>query len=165
MTGTEFHGFDIAKIETRAFRISDPVERLRFLRKAISNPANISYRTRLYGYVFLTLIILPMASDATGHSLEKITVRAPVSSGIQPDVPEVWMIEQATEHELYNNGLRIENRLAVANQLRHYRLEHRLPNSEPGPERFQPAGIVYHTTESDQLPFAVDQTRALKRAG
>ena len=39
------------------------------------------------------------------------------------------------------------------------------PGAEPGPQRSQPAGIVYHTTESDQLPFEADQARELKRVG
>src|SRR5262245_13480607 len=166
MTGTElYNGREIAKLEARALRIDDPIERLRFLRKATSASAKVTCHRRLYDYVFVLLLILPMASDATGHAPEKIFVTRAATSGIHLDLPDVWMIEQAADHELYSNGLRIENRLAVANQPRVYRLEHRLPDSEPGPQRFQPAGIVYHTTESDQLPFEIDQTRALKQTG
>jgi hypothetical protein len=35
----------------------------------------------------------------------------------------------------------------------------------PGPRRERPAGIVFHTTESDLEPFEASRNRALKRAG
>jgi hypothetical protein len=73
-------------------------------------------------------------------------------------------VEHTDEHDLYSNGLRVENGLEVANKPRSYALIFR--DSEAiGPRRSQPAGIVFHSTESDQAPFESTQKRALKRIG
>jgi hypothetical protein len=80
------------------------------------------------------------------------------------DTPVVWPVEQTSEYDLYSNGLRIENGLAISNQPRSYSLISR-GSETPGPHRSQPAGIVFHTTESDQAPFESSQKSALKRIG
>jgi hypothetical protein len=66
--------------------------------------------------------------------------------------------------KLYSNGLRIENRLAISNEPRSYRLLAR-GSGLAGPIRSQPAGIVFHTSESDQAPFEQEQRRKLQRIG
>src|SRR5262249_53702875 len=72
--------------------------------------------------------------------------------------------EQTKGYDLYSNGLRIENELAVSNKPRSYRPVSRDTESF-GPLRTQPAGIVFHTTESDQAPFDPTQSHALMRIG
>jgi hypothetical protein len=81
-----------------------------------------------------------------------------------PDAPNVWPVEQTKDYDLYSNGLRIENRLAISNEPRSYRLLAR-GSGLAGPIRTQPAGIVFHTSESDQAPFEHDQRRNLRRIG
>src|SRR5262249_32608845 len=65
-----------------------------------------------------------------------------------------------------SNGLRIETRHAVEN---HSRSFHRLtppPSGQvPGQPETQPVGIVFHTTESQQVPFEEDRRTALKKIG
>ena len=78
--------------------------------------------------------------------------------------PDIWPVEQTSEYDLYSNGLRIENRLAISNEPRSYRLIAR-ESGALGPLRTQPAGIVFHTSESDQAPFEREQKRNLKRIG
>ena len=79
-------------------------------------------------------------------------------------IPNIWPVEQTNEYDLYSNGLRIENRLAISNEPRWYCLIAR-GSGTPGPLRAQPAGIVFHTTESDQAPFDSEQKYLLKRIG
>jgi hypothetical protein len=74
-------------------------------------------------------------------------------------LPEVWQVEQSGTSETYSNGLRIDNRFVVSTHPRSYR-------TFPGPDRSaQPAGIVFHTTESRQAPFEANQNRTLQRLG
>lgn len=62
--------------------------------------------------------------------------------------------------------MRIDNRNAVANHARSYLA---FPKAQPwesnGATRTSPVGIVYHTTESRQAPFAPSANRALQRIG
>jgi hypothetical protein len=81
-----------------------------------------------------------------------------------PAVPNIWPVEHTSEYDLYSNGLRIENRLEISNEPRSYRLISR-ESGVPGALRTQPAGIVFHTSESDQAPFEREQKRILKRIG
>jgi hypothetical protein len=79
-------------------------------------------------------------------------------------VPNIWPVEVTSDYDLYSNGLRIDNRLSVCNEVRSYRLIAR-ESGAVGPLRSQPAGIVFHTSESSQLPFESEQRNFLKRVG
>jgi hypothetical protein len=72
-------------------------------------------------------------------------------------VPNIWPVEHTSEYDLYSNGLRIENRLEIGNEPRSYRLIAR-ESGVPGPLRTQPAGIVFHTSESDQALLNVSRS-------
>src|SRR6476661_6758621 len=152
-------------IEHLASHIDDPLERLRYLRTATSAPRKRFPRHSLYHLLSLVVLVIPMRSDATVHIRWNKPPKPPIVAQIQPEMPNVWIVELAKDYEVYSNGLRIETRLAVANQATSYRLESWKQSAESGPLRPQPAGIVYHTTESDQLPFEADQTHELKRVG
>lgn len=82
-------------------------------------------------------------------------------------LPNVWMVEKAGDFEVYSNGLRIEAKGATFHSARHY---HRFEKEKPEtwyraldvePET-KPAGIVFHTTESDLAPFDASQNSLLK---
>jgi hypothetical protein len=93
-------------------------------------------------------------------------------SAARADVfPDVWLVDQTSDFETYSNGLRIDDRFTAPNQKRLF-----YPVYQPGaavadidaqqPEwRSEPAGIVYHTTESDQARFTADENGRLKRIG
>ncbi|MCU1238828.1 MAG: N-acetylmuramoyl-L-alanine amidase, family 2 [Candidatus Solibacter sp.] len=74
----------------------------------------------------------------------------------------VWPVEKTSEFETYSNGLRIENQYAVGHRTRTYIAFMHDGGSE---KRSEPAGIVYHTTESLQVPFEPGQNNVLKRVG
>jgi hypothetical protein len=75
---------------------------------------------------------------------------------------DVWQVEKTRDVETFSNGLHIDDRYAVSN-------DPRVPYPVFGPIgtqsglRTQPAGIVYHTTESDQASFEENQNGALKK--
>jgi hypothetical protein len=90
--------------------------------------------------------------------------RAPAGEA-QKTVP-VWQVEQTGDSEVYSNGLRIDTRFTVANRPRLYTAFQRDGTSSVSRvRRSQPAGIVYHTTESCQAPFEAQDTPVLKRLG
>jgi hypothetical protein len=80
--------------------------------------------------------------------------------------PRAWLVENSGNAEIYSNGLRVDTKYAVPNHRRSYIA---LPNGslEPkeGERRHQPAGIVFHSSESQQAPFEEGQNTTLKRIG
>jgi hypothetical protein len=78
-------------------------------------------------------------------------------------VRAVWQVEARSGLEVYSNGLRLDNRYAVRNHPREYLA---FPPAGGAPARqSQPAGIVFHSTESQQAPFEAGHNEALKRIG
>ena len=82
-------------------------------------------------------------------------------------VSNVWLVDQSHDFETYSNGLRIDDRYQTRNEKRiFYPVYQRGAIDVAQPEwRSEPAGIVYHTTESDQARFTADQNARLKRIG
>ena len=83
-----------------------------------------------------------------------------------PDIiPNVWLVDQTHDFETYSNGLRVDDRYVKPNHRRiFYPVYQRGAIDAAQPEwRSEPAGIVYHTTESDQARFTADQNTKLKR--
>jgi hypothetical protein len=79
---------------------------------------------------------------------------------------DVWSVEKNSDFETYSNGLRIENQYAVSHRPRTYvAYTYDNPEGTGGQRRSDPAGIVYHTTESLQAPFESSQNNLLKRVG
>jgi len=160
-----FQAFSRAsEIERRAKSFTDPIERLRYLRQATASTVQCPTHWSWIPCCVLVLLTLAWKSDAlVRHPKGAITHPAPA---VTPDqtVANIWPVEQTRDFDLYSNGLRIENRLQISNQPRAYRLITR-DSETPGPLRTQPAGIVYHTSESHQAPFELEQNRALQRIG
>lgn len=69
----------------------------------------------------------------------------------QPE--KVWMVEQGDGFERYSNGARVINSHAVENRPRRYVAFKPGGTEAAGEPQSKPAGIVYHTSESDLLPF------------
>lgn len=79
---------------------------------------------------------------------------------------DVWLVEGTPQYDLFSNGLRIENAFAVQNVPRFYQVLDRSNDLRAGSEwRSDPVGIVYHTTESPQVPFDANQNDELRRYG
>jgi hypothetical protein len=152
-----------SEIERRAQSLSDPIARLRYLREATVDPAKRPVRRSRIAWCALAGLMLMWRSDAV---VRRAAVPAKPAPALvpAPAVPNIWPVEHTSEYDLYSNGLRIENRLAISNEPRSYRLIAR-ESGVHGPFRTQPAGIVFHTSESDQAPFEREQKHNLKRIG
>jgi hypothetical protein len=155
------------KTELRAKNIQDPIERLRYLRHAAARAGDgrLAAPGKWIASLVLAGMVIPLASDAIVRTPRTLAPPQPTASQPVSLIPSVWPIEQTKDYDLYSNGLRIENEFAVANEPRSYRLINARQSLPLGPQRDQPAGIVFHTTESDQAPFEAGQTHNLQRIG
>ena len=108
------------------------------------------------------------AASAAPSTLPTLPALPPVSR-MEPAVApaaDVWPVEKNSHFEIYSNGLRIENQYAVSHRPRTYVAFTNDSSGGTGGERHSdPAGIVYHTTESLQAPFESSQNNLLKRVG
>jgi hypothetical protein len=80
----------------------------------------------------------------------------------------VWLVQTTPQFDLYSNGLRVEERYATSTAPRGYLAFARdgaFAIHLSGEWRTEPAGIVYHTSESHLAPFEEDQNRSLRQAG
>jgi hypothetical protein len=155
-----------AAIERKAGKISDPIQRLQYLRQATTTPGDHAFNRRFQHLASILLLaaVVPLCSDARIRRQPDTLPRLPAVRTASFDVPNVWVVETSRDFETYSNGLRIEDRLAVANKPRSFPLISRA-GGQYGPRRSQPAGIVFHTTESDQAPFEATQKQRLQRIG
>ena len=157
-----------------ASHIANPVYRLRFLRAATADASWLRSRSRLGLWVLCTLLLpapfVPLLFTRPPSKPERPPVRvsAPqgVTSGATTQPVAVWQVDSDRDAEIYSNGLRIGVRFTVAGPPRVYRVFAR-NSAAPGAGvvRSQPAGIVFHTTESCQAPFAEQETPAIERLG
>jgi len=158
-----------ARIEKRAQAIADPIERLRYLRQAtgMAAPSGSGRRRNLLASFFLVAMLVPLPTVTDANVRRTLDLRLPLKAPRETGsaIPNVWLVDETKDLEIYSNGLRVENRLSVANEARWYSPLSRSAAAQSGPWRSQPAGIVFHITESDQVPFQSDQNHALKRVG
>ncbi|MGB9456356.1 MAG: peptidoglycan recognition family protein [Bryobacteraceae bacterium] len=164
-------------VELVARCIGDPVIRLRFL-KAVAPPApeggrpgpwRAFFHFLLLAIVPLTLIVAFLVVRAAARVRAPEPWKPPVELPLPvptPSLPEVWMVEKNASEEVFSNGLHIDIRFAVTNHPRSYlAFPVNGPSQGPAVRRSVPAGIVFHTTESLQIPFEASRNGALKRIG
>ena len=160
-------------IEWKARRLADPVARLRYLQQKMG-PGVTSRLPRRSKWKAASLLpalacfFIPgfKASNSGDELLPPPMPHITAAAGV--DVfTDVWQVEKNNDFETYSNGLRIDDRFAVSNEPRiPYPVFRHIETDPARPDlRSQPAGIVYHTTESDQASFEEDQNSVLKRIG
>src|SRR5271155_2653442 len=163
-------------LEWRAAWSSDPVKRLRFLQRARASPKRGNWKLSWVAVIVaLVFFGLAWASAALvqpawrrAPSTQPLFTAAPAHTWQKPDsLPgHVWLVQAAGRFELYSNGLQVENQFLTSTQPRAYlSLSREGMETRPARLRFDPAGIVFHTTESNIAPFEEDQNRTLRRAG
>jgi hypothetical protein len=163
--------------------IPDPISRLRFLRtvgrltgvEREARPRR-ARSARLIAAVLAALIpgMLVLIHATTKPDWHRAAV-APPGLAVRPsptDAPEtreaprdVWLVEKTDDSETYSNGLRINTRFAVAGKPRSYIVFPADGGRGGAMARDNPAGIVFHVTESAQAPFEARQNGTLKRIG
>ncbi len=162
-------------IDRFARQINDPVVRLRFLQSVAPPPGSPDLQA-WHALVRLLLLPLPFLAilisffprgtvariERTAAPVPRVEVHAVPPRGR----PNVWQVEKTRDSEIYSNGLRIDTRFAVSNHPRAYLAFLRNgPRGSGGVRRSEPAGILFHTTESRQAPFEAQQNAVLKRIG
>lgn len=82
---------------------------------------------------------------------------------------KVWLVEQQSTYERYSNGARILTDFETENHARgYYVLPHdqatlvKTSSAAGGQVRREAVGIVYHTSESDMLPFTSDNNASIE---
>ena len=156
-----------------AGRISDPILRLRFLRSMAPAPETpLPWRPPRLRYLAAPLLLLLLLSCLLLRTASRAGERPVLpAAAVEPEPaggsspPEVWLVEQNGSSETFSNGLRIDNRFAISNHARSYIAFPADDPSSGGVARTQPAGIVFHTTESRQAPFEARENGVLKRIG
>ena len=161
----------------KAQQITDPVQRLRYLRTVGANseeilkPLHIPWARIGAGVALATIAaILFFRTGGSVRAVGKAPPKGPrpsreyVLDPLTANEQKVWLVEQKTGQEVYSNGLRIE----TANTAPHEpRLEetvavdvHRYVTGT-----VKPVGIVFHTTESHMEAFEQGNNRDLQRVG
>ena len=161
-------------IDWRAQRIDDPVRKLAYLRRSMDDrplPVRrpIWRRLMLGAGLIATCALLipapPVVSDVSPAAARHQVFPERRAGAMPQHFAKVWMVEEGPEYELYSNGLRIDTSFAVANNPRFYQVLDRKRDLQPSADwKSQPAGIVFHTTESTLPPFEQDQNSNLKRS-
>ena len=151
----------------RASRISDPVARLRFLRRSVGDrsfrPGSARVRAWLgarrkgIGIAAVAALLIPAGGWTVQSSrwIQRNPVVLIASAGHQPELPSTaWLVERSEAFETWSNGLRIERRYETATRPMQA-LAYARGAEDPGvgERRSTPAGIVFHTTESHQADF------------
>jgi hypothetical protein len=96
------------------------------------------------------------------------SVGGEAGSGVAKYLPDykpikVWLVEQKDDFERYSNGLRVLREYETTNHRRGYNLFRPDGGGKVGPELLHnPVGIVYHTSESDILPFISENNDSIE---
>ncbi len=146
-----------------ASRISDPVTRLRFLRRqaTYSQQRRMAQPRRWNLWLIVALVagvvLLPrQLRDQTAAPVAAAKSTVHLAAGAPPGAPpgaktpsEVWLVESSGGLDNYSNGLAISTEFAVRNT----------------PRSGSPSGIVFHTSESQMAELSESANRRLKRLG
>ena len=167
----------------RASEITGPVERLRFLQTHQVTLRDLRARPT----VPVPYWVVMLSGAALGVTALGVVSWRSVKSGATPPIQaaelgrgekpavapvkipapaKIWVVESASGMETYSNGLRVETKFATTNRPRTYYTYDRKKNLEVSLElRNQPAGIVFHTTESHLAEFTPEHNRKLRFYG
>ena len=178
-------------LDLRAYKIGDPVERLRFLKREMqvleqeSRRSPAKFVRQWQSLLGIGLAVAGVLAAAWPAGLAQTAARersmaipggaaafapakpiAPADSENAWAAQKVWRVDRSEAEETYSNGLHIDLTFAVSNQPRGSYPVFPL-NGGAQPVRYQtnPAGIVYHTTESQLDVFEESENRRLKMLG
>lgn len=104
----------------------------------------------------------PEPDDLAGVPRAALGFSGPGSALPQPSSrPDVWLVEQGRDAEVYSNGLRVETAYTTDGAPRRFRafdLEGRLQEEIAD----RPVGLLYHTSESDIWPMDASHNENLR---
>ncbi len=166
----------VRALEWRAGWFRDPADRLQFLRRQAAQAGRRHdcrrgtqecVRHRRWASVILITLLAGSAGSKTGEVFPGIVRQEPRANSHTAN-SQIWLVQTTPQFDLYSNGLRIEERYATSTAPRRYVA---FASGRSGPIaaaavwRTEPAGIVYHTTESHLAPFEEGENRSLRRSG
>lgn len=146
------------------------MERLNFLQRAGTKRGRVTAKWSLLaitlGLAFASAAFVQPVWRRPSEPKPHFIRTPPPSATPAASQGRVWLVEGNDRFELYSNGLQILNQFLATTRPRAYLA---LPRSgiREGPARLRldPAGIVFHTTESHMAPFEEKQNGTLRRAG
>lgn len=159
-------------LEWRARHFSDPSDRLQFLRRTMAEPVpnnprppkgfrpSLEMLVRHGKRCSVMAVTLLLAFEST-----ETTTLVPRRQRVNG---QISLVQKTSQFDLYSNGLRIEDQYATSTAPRRYLVfaANRAGALAAAPQwRTEPAGIVYHTTESHWAPFEESENQSLRRAG
>lgn len=168
-------GIYARSVARAASRIDDPVQRLRFLQATATHPLRARLGLLLVVFAAALFLAIVAASIRRAHAsapamkpaapaARKPPTPAPALETRSPEpVHDVWLVEKNPDSETWSNGLRVDNRFLVRTHARSW-LAYPGDGSHPL-RRADPAGVVFHTTESEQVPFEAGENRELRQIG
>lgn len=159
-------------VEQRAAKIDDPFERLRFLRRQMAalpdfnSPVRRERARSWRAASMIAAVVLAALVPAPTGTAETFTPSPiPTAGKVSPSASaRVWLVNRSGPLELYSNGLRIDTSYVVSNRPRG-RVQIFSLKGDPQETTSAPVGIVYHTTESNIVPFEQDENIRLQRFG
>ncbi len=159
-------------IDLQARLIRDPIRRLEYLLRITSQglPAQpLASRRRRPGLRTATLAAVVLLLPAGYHSEDSAPLYSPAATAGKyraEQLAAVWLVEKAGESDTYSNGLRIENLFMVDAPPGSYIAFVRSASGlGPAETCTEPAGIVFHTTESHLVAFEEKHAEALEKTG
>jgi hypothetical protein len=169
----------VFSIEWKARQYNDPIKKLAYLQRAAGRGASRAGRRMLLHWNMKAVLVVPVflllgarvQTDTevnAGLPNEKQAIKTsgagivPIHSTDPGPLEPAWLVEHGRDYDVYSNGLRIENEFVKPNEPRAYVI---FQNGKPSQRRTNPAGIIFHTTESAQAPFKADDNETLNRIG
>ena len=160
-------------VTRRAAVIGDDVARLQFVRRSLAAAARHRARRSLaaqqvarrrFGVALVVLLSIGAQFPARRQAVRPMPAAAPRPAAAETAAPKVWLVERQADIETYSNGLRIDAEFATSTRTRAYCPFDRIAWRESAVST-QPAGIVFHTTEGNQVPFEPSENSRIQRNG
>ena len=102
----------------------------------------------------------PAASSASGSNTALAETVTKYLPNYKPE--KVWLVERKDDYEQYSNSGRILTRYETENHPRGYRVIKRGAEKAEEAIHHEPVGIIYHSSESDIVPFTADNNRSIQ---
>jgi len=169
----------IRQLQRRTAAVGDDVKKLRLVRHSVArHEAAAQQRARLFREsreirrqrvrlafaIPFTALFLAFSLTPRGKHASPRPAAARVRPIVEVAGPGVWLVERKGGLEIYSNGLRVDNEYLTSTRPRSY-VGFNRQNWRPSGYQTQPAGIVFHTTESRMAPFEPSQNDRLQYNG
>src|ERR1035438_10478454 len=89
------------RVERRAQKISDPIQRLRYLRRATTSARSSLPGWKWAAFLALAIVIVPLGPHALRRKPTTGNKSAAAVRYAVPDTAVVWPVEQTSQYDLY----------------------------------------------------------------